>query len=166
MDNEVAKKIVESVAQEMAQFNFGERHNNVTSNIAGVVKKSWNPLRHVFGGHGIAAVVVVPESVTDRVGLKAFFQGVRKEINSRFVGVAAYKSTHSFIVLLCPHNLFAACSGVASELKDRTGLHINIIQGVILVDSDTREVTGDYTRPSQHKCEYEAVLAATSRAVK
>jgi len=166
MDNEVVKKIVESVAREMAQFNFSERHNDIASSIAGVVKKSWNPLRRIFGGHGIAAVVVVPESVTDRVGLKVFFQGVRKEINSRFVGVAAYKSSYSFIVLLCPHNLFAACPEVASELKDRTGLHMNIIQGVILVNSDTREVTGDYTRPSLHKREYEAVLAATSRAVK
>ena len=166
MDNELAKKIVDSVAGELSQFKFRERHENVTSNIVGVVKKSWNPLHRVFGGHGISAVVVVPESVTDRAGLKAFFQDVRKEINSRLVGFAAYKSSHSFIVLVCPHNLFKACSDVTSELKDRTGLHMNIIQGVILVDSETREVTGDYTRPAQHKREYEAVLSATNKAVK
>lgn len=166
MDTELARKILDAVAREVSQFSFGERHNDVTGEIAGVVKKSWNPLRRVFGGHGIVAVVVVPESVADRVQLKSFFQGVRKEINSRFVGVAAYKSSHSFIVLLCPHSLFTGCSGVASELKDRTGLHMNIVQGVILVDAETREVTGEYTRPSQHKREYEAVLAATSTAVK
>ena len=166
MDKELAKRIADAVAQDMLQFKFSERHDNITGNIVGLIKKSWNPFRRVFGGHGISAVVVVPESVTDRAGLKAFFQDVRKEINSRFVGFAAYKSSHSFIVLLCPHGLFMACSGVASELKDRSGLHMNIIQGVILVDSETREVTGDHTRPAQHKREYESVLSAIGRAVK
>lgn len=166
MDKELAKRIVDAVAQDLSQFKFGERHDNVTDNIVGIVKKSWNPLRRVFGGHGISEVVVVPESVTDRPGLKAFFQDIRKEINSRFVGFAAYKSSHSFIVLLCPHSLFTTCSGIASELKDRSGLHMNIIQGVILVDAETKDVTGDYTRPAQHKREYEAVLAAVTSAFK
>lgn len=166
MNEELATRIVEAVAQDLSQYKFGERHDNVTGNIVGIIKKSWNPLRRVLGGHGISAVVVVPESLSDRAGLNAFFHDIRKEINSRFVGFAAYKSSHSFIVLLCPHSLFTACSGIASELKDRSGLHMNIIQGVILVDGETKEVTGDYTRPTQHKREYEAVLSATSRAVK
>lgn len=166
MYEEIVKKIVDSVAREMSQFKFAERHDNVSSDIRGVVKKSWNPLRRVFGGHGIAAVVTVPTSVTDRSGLKTFFGSVRKDINSKFVGFAAYKSSHSFIVLVCGHSLLATCSGVASELKDRSGLHMNIVQGVILVDAETREVTGDYTRPAQHKREYEAVLSATTKAVK
>ena len=52
------------------------------------------------------------------------------------------------------------------DLKDRTGLHMNIVKGVILVDAETRAVTGDYTRPAQHKREYDAVLSATTRALK
>ncbi len=165
MQDELARKIGDSIAQGLGQFKFTEAHNNVTKDIVTVLKKSWNPLRRFVGGHGIAATVVVPPSVTDRAGLKTFFQGIRKEINSRFVGFGAYKSSHSFIVLVCPHSVFATCSGVASELKDRSGLHMNIIQGVILVDCETREVTGDYTRPAQHKREYQAVLSATETAV-
>jgi hypothetical protein len=80
------------------------------------------------------------------------------------VGFAAYKSSYSFVVLVCPHQLFESCPGVASQLKDRTGLHTNIIQGVILVDGETGAVTGDYTRPAQHKGEYDAVLSAVQRA--
>jgi len=166
MDKDLTKKIVNAVVQEMSQFKFSERHIDVTSNIVGVVKKSWNPLRRIFGGHGISAVVVVPESVTGRTELKAFFQTVRKDINANFVGFAAYKSSHSFVVLVCPHSLFTVCSGVASELKDRSGLHMNIIQGVVLIDVETKEVAGDYTRPAQHKREYEAILAAVTSAVK
>jgi hypothetical protein len=166
MSEELGKQIVDALARDLSQYKFNERHDNVTKNIVGIIKKSWNPLRRVMGGHGISAVVVVPGSVTDRVGLKAFFHDIRKEINSRFVGFAAYKSSHSFIVLVCPHGLFTASSGIASELKDRSGLHMNIIQGIILVDGETKEVTGDYTRPAQHKREYEAVLSATSVAVK
>jgi len=165
MAEELAKRIVEAVAQELSQFKFHERHDNVTDKIMGVIKKSWNPLRRVFGRHGISAVVIVSESVSDRAELKAFFQDIRKEINSRFVGFAAYKSSYSFIVLVCPHNLFTVCSGISSELKDKTGLHMNIIQGVILVDEETRELTGDYTRPALHKHEYEAVLSSTTKAI-
>jgi hypothetical protein len=166
MSKQLATRIVDALAQDLSQFKFDERHDNVTGNIVGLVKKSWSPLRRVFGGHGITAVILITESVTDRAGLKAFFQDIRRDINTRFVGFAAYKSSHSFIVLVCPHSLFMACSGIASELKDRSGLHMNIIQGVILVDDETKEVIGDYTRPALHKREYEAVLSATSRAVK
>lgn len=84
--------------------------------------------------------------MTDRTGLKAFFKDVRNEINSRFVGFAANKSSYSFIVLLCPHSLFTKCSGIASELRDSTAFHVNTIVGVIVVDSDTRQVTADFAR--------------------
>lgn len=166
MNNGMAENIVDAVAQELSQFGFDQRHANVTDDIAGLVKKPPNFLQRIFGGHGMAAVVVVPESVTGREELKVFFRKMRKDLNSRFVGFAAYKSAHSFIVLLCSGNLFATCSDMASKLKDRTGLHKNIIQGVILVDTETREVTGDYTRPAQHKREYEAVLSAATSAAK
>ena len=161
----LSKHITDAVAQNMSQYKFCERHDDVTENITGIVKKSWHLLRRVFGGHGIVAVIIVPESITDRESLKSFFVDIRREINSKFVGFAAYKSSHSFVVLVCPHNLFTSSSMIASELKDRTGLHMNIIKGVILVDSQTKEITGDYTRPGQHKREYDAVLSAASTAV-
>jgi hypothetical protein len=164
MSEDLAKRILAAVAQDLSELQFGERHDDVTDSVAGVVKKPWNPWRRVFGGHGIAAVAVVPESIGDCVELKTFFGMVRREINDRYVGFAAYKSSHSFIVLVCPHRLFEACYDIASRLKDRTGLHTNIIQGVILVDEETWTVTGDYTRPAQHKGEYDAVLSATRRA--
>ncbi len=166
MHEEIAKKIFDLIAQEMSRLSFGERYDNVSLEIVGVIKKSWNPFRRVLGGHGISVVVIVPALVTNRERLKTFFESVRKEINSRFVGFAAYKSSYSFIILICAHDLFTECSGMASRLKDKTGLHKNIVQGVILVDAETREVRGDYTRPSQHKREYDTVLSSTTRAVK
>lgn len=39
MDKELAKTIVDSVAQDLSQFKFNERHDNLTSNIVGLVKK-------------------------------------------------------------------------------------------------------------------------------
>ena len=166
MDKNLPKKIVDRVAQALSQFKFNERRDAVTSDIVAVVKKPSNLLRILFRGLGICAVVVVPESVTDRMGLKAFIDDVRRDISSRFVRIAAYRNTYLFIVLVCRHDLFAACPGVAAALIDKTGLHTTLIQGVILVDSATREVTGDYTWIPQHKREFEALLSATSRAVK
>lgn len=166
MSKQIAKQITDAVAENLSPYKFCERHEDVTENVVGIVKKSWNLLRRVFGGHGIVAVVIVPETITDRERLKAFFGDIRREINSRFVGFAAYKSSHSFVVLICPHDLFISFSEVTSELKDKTGLHMNIIQGVVLVDSKTMEVTGDYTRPAQYKREYDAVLSAVNSEVK
>jgi hypothetical protein len=165
MSKQLAKQISDAVAHELSQYKFTERHNEVTENVVGIVKTSWSPLRRFFGGHGIAAVVAVPETIADAATLKVFHQGIRRKINSSFVGYGAYKSSYSFIVFVCPHSLFTVCSGIASELKDKSGLHMNIIQGVILVNSKTKEVAGDYTRPAQHKREYEAVLSATHKAV-
>jgi hypothetical protein len=160
----LARRIVDAVAHDLSEFQFDERHDDVSDSIAGVVKKPWNGWRRVFGGHGIAVVAVVPESVADCAGLNTFFGELRREVNDRFVGFAAYKSSYSFIVLVCPHRLFEACAGISSQLKDRTGLHTNIVQGVILVDSENGAVTGDYTRPAQHKGEYDAVVSAMQGA--
>lgn len=165
MSEDLAGRIVDAVADGLSELKFDERHDDVSDRIAGVIKKPWNGWRRVFGGHGIAAVAVVPESVGDCTGLKTFFSMVRREINERYVGFAAYKSSYSFVVLVCAHHLFEACPGIPSRLKDRTGLHTNIIQGVILVDAETGAVTADYTRPAQHKDEYDAVVSATERAV-
>lgn len=166
MDKELARRIVDAVAQALSKFEFGERYDDVTSTVVGVIKKPWNLWRRVFGSHGIVAVAVVPWSVADCAALRTFFGEVRRAINGEFVGFAAYKSSHSFVVLVCPHYVFEACHGIASQLKDRTGFHTNIIQGVILVDAETGAVAGDYTRPAQHKGEYDAVLSATRRAAK
>ena len=166
MSKDLAKRIVDALAHDLSELKFDERHDDVSDRIAGVIKKPWNGWRRVFGGHGIAAVAVVPESVGDCTALKAFFSMVRREINERYVGFAAYKSSYSFVVLVCAHHLFEACPGIPSRLKDRTGLHTNIIQGVILVDAETGAVTTDYTRPAQHKDEYDAVLSATQSGAK
>jgi hypothetical protein len=166
MSKQLSKLITDAVAQNLLQYKFCERHDDTTENIAGIVKTSWNMSRRVFGGHGIVAIILVPETVTDSQRLKTFFRDIRREVNSEFVGFAAYKSSHSFVVLVCPHDLFTSCFGIASKLKDKTGLHMNIVQGVILVDSQTGEVEADYTRPAQHKDEYNAVLSAVSDSLK
>ncbi|MES9991052.1 MAG: hypothetical protein ABW098_03825 [Candidatus Thiodiazotropha sp.] len=166
MSKQLSQSITAKLEQNLSQYKFSERYDEVTENIVGIVKKPWKPLQRVFGGHGIAAVITVPETITERESLKAFFKHMRKEITSKYVGYAAYKSSHSFVVLVCPHELFTTASGIASELKDRTGLHMNIIQGVVLVDSQTREVASDYTRPLQYKGEYNAVLSAANSEVK
>jgi len=165
MASDLAQGILDLVARELSLYDFRERYDKVGPDIAGVVKTPWKPLCRLFGGHGIVAVVTVPASVTGPESLRALVRDVRLELNSSFVGVGAYKSTYSFLVLLCPQNLLAASPGVASSLKDRTGLHRNIIQGVILVDLETREVTGDYSWPARHWRIYELVTRATMRAV-
>ena len=165
---DLASGIFASVADAMGSFGFSQRHTDVQgeARLAGVVGKAWNPFRRIFGGHGLVAVAAIPEDIPSPDRLVAFFSAVRKTMNAQFVGFAAYKSTHSFVVLLCPHALFPSVREMPSKLKDRSGLHLNIIQGVILVDAETREVVGDYTRPAQHKREYEAVLSATTQAIK
>ncbi len=168
MNTELANKITDALAQDLTKFKFSERHNNITDNIVGVVKKPKNPIRIGLGlgGHGISAVVTVPNSIVDQSGMKNFFQTIRNDINSKFVGAAAYKSAHSFIVLVCSHKLYTNCMGIASELKDKSGLHKNIIQGVILIDAETKDISGDYTRPAQNKREYDTVLSAATRALR
>jgi len=69
------------------------------------------------------------------------------------------------VVLVCPHGLFVACARIASQLKDRSSFHTNIVQAVILVDSETREVLGDYSRPVQYRREVKTVLSAARRSV-
>lgn len=161
---ELATKITDALAQDLSKYKFRERHDNVTNNVVGVVKKVWSPLFLASGKHGLSAVAVIPESVTDTPRLQAFFATTRKDINTEFVSAAAYKSSYTFLVLICANQLYSTFTSYVSELVDKTQTHTNVFQGVFLVDATTKEVTSAHTRPAYNKREYEAVLSAIDKA--
>ena len=70
---------------------------------------------------------------------------------------------HSFLILICQHDLFEKSRGIENKLKDKTGLHLNLIQGVLLIDSETFDVISDYTRPAQHKAEFMSILETVTK---
>ena len=166
LNKQLAISITNVLENELSQFSFNERHDNVTNNLVGIVKKKWNPLKRLSGDHGITAIISVPKTITSPNELKTFFKGIKSEIGSRFVPFGSYKSTYSFFVLICPHNLFISSPGIATKLKDKTGLKMNIIKGVILVDEETKDVTGSYSSFSLDKNKYDTILSATKRAIK
>ncbi len=62
-------------------------------------------------------------------------------------------------------DLFVKYSEKKEKLIDKSGWHSILIQGMILVDSATWEVSGDYTWIPQHKREFNALVLATKNAV-
>jgi len=154
------EQLRERLEANLRPFGFDEVHNNLSADIQIVVKTPFTLLNGLFGGRGLVVVAQVPETIQDAAMLAGFARRVRRSVNEKFLSFPYYKSMHTFLVLLCPHSLFSSAAGAESRLKDRTGLHLNLVQGVVVVDSETSTFRSDYTRPAQHKREFDAVIRA------
>ncbi len=136
------QRAVDQLRPALMPLGFEEFRADFASDtgIVAIINKRFTALNGLFGGRGLVAVAVVPERILDAGGLRDFVRGVRRTINREYVSFPFHKSMHSFMVLFCPHSLFSATPGVESSLKDRTGLHFNLVQGVVCIDRQTGDV--------------------------
>lgn len=161
-------ELFDSLKKTLSRHNFTEsvKEFEDENQIVGITKTHFTLLNGLFGGRGLCALVRVPNEIKEQNGLISFFAEVRKWLNSKFVSFPWFKSMHSFLILVCQHDLFEKSRGIENRLKDKTGLHMNLIQGVILIDSETFDVISDYTRPAQHKVEFMSILETVTKWLK
>jgi len=155
--------LIDLIAEKLRFHKFTEIHKNIEEEvtIAGVIIRPQNILRAFFtGGYGLCIVVEVPEEVRNSNELNEFYVRVRKVINRKYARFPWFKCMYSFMVLLFPHALFETSRGIVKSLKDRSGAHMNIIQGVAIIDKETFEIASDYTWIPQHKKHFQSLLDA------
>jgi len=85
----------------------------------------------------ICAVASIPPEVTRAKQAAEFMQKIRKGLTSHFRGFPRPKRLGTAVVLLGGRKACKALEPHKSQLIDQRGLHVNVMLGAILVDTDT-----------------------------
>jgi len=93
----------------------------------------------------ICAVVEVPQNISHVPGIEQFFAQVRKSLGAKYASFPWWKSLGTYVVLSCDHELYEKLCNAGEMFKDRTGLHMNVMLGICLVDRETLDNSTDST---------------------
>ncbi|MDP6633898.1 MAG: hypothetical protein QGG42_03295 [Phycisphaerae bacterium] len=93
----------------------------------------------------ICAVASIPSDVTDVKQAADFMQALRRGLTSHFRGFPRPKRLGTCTVLLGGRKVCKALEPHKSRLIDQRGLHVNVMLGTVLVDTDKFTTRSDIT---------------------
>jgi len=91
----------------------------------------------------ICAVASIPDDLTDAKKVENFKKTMRKGLTSQFKGLPRPKRLGSCTILIGGHKACKALEQHKSRLIDQRGLHVNVMFGTIIVDTDTLTTRSD-----------------------
>ena len=93
----------------------------------------------------ICAVASIPSGVTDAKQAVEFMQTLRRGLTSHFRGFPRPKRLGTCTVLLGGRKQCKALEPQKARLIDQRGMHINVMLGAVLVDTETFTTRSDIT---------------------
>jgi hypothetical protein len=93
----------------------------------------------------LCAVAELPETAVGAAGAKAFIQHIRRQLSDRYAGFRWPKRLGTYVVLLAGRGAYEALAGRTGDLIDAGGLHVNVVLGAVLVDTDMFQCRSDNT---------------------
>ncbi|MDP6543848.1 MAG: hypothetical protein QGH60_07630 [Phycisphaerae bacterium] len=93
----------------------------------------------------ICAVASIPSDITDARQAGKFMQTLRRGLTGHFRGFPRPKRLGTCTVLLGGRKLCKALEPHKSQLIDQRGLHVNVMLGTVLVDTETFSTRSDIT---------------------
>jgi len=93
----------------------------------------------------VCAVASVPPDVTGVDEAAGFVRTLRRGLTSHFRGLPRPKRLGTCTVLLCGRELSKKLAAHKERLIDSRGLHVNVMLGTVLVDTETYTSRSDVT---------------------
>jgi hypothetical protein len=123
--------LAESIRDNLAQYNYSEPcEAHSVEGVEGFVLAT--PRRWMT--RYLCGVFTLPEGLDHPRQAKQFFEATRKSFTKRYVQFPYWKELGTYLVWICESDIFEAMEGGMTQLKDKTGLHMNVMLGTVLVD--------------------------------
>jgi hypothetical protein len=135
-------ELVDELRQRLVKYDFKNHQSTalgqaVQTDIISTNGKSFPKL--------ICAVAPIPSDIASPGQAEDFKQTLRKGLTGLFRGLPRPRRLGSCTVLLGDHKACKALEPHKSLLIDRRGMHINVMFGTIIVDTDTFTTRSDIT---------------------
>jgi|GEM_PF-5195057 len=127
------EEIAEFAHAYLRQHNYSEPRKELESDrMRGILIST--PRR--AGTRYCCAIFEIPDSVGTASEGREIFRRIREAVSRGTGDKQLWKGIGTYAVWLCGHELYQALKGHLSKLKDRTGLHSNVMLGTILIDRE------------------------------
>jgi hypothetical protein len=93
----------------------------------------------------ICIITDIPKNTENISDANIFFSKLRKKLISKYAKFPFFKELGSFNVVLCEEHIFRMLSKSLSSFVHKTGLHINVMLGIILINKNSFEFVFDST---------------------
>jgi len=134
--------LVDSVRDSLAQYQYTEPCDILSiEGVEGVVLATRRRLTVRY----LCGVFCLPEGF-DTVGqAKTLFGAIRNGFTKRYARFPYWKELGTYLVWICSSGLFDDAQGRMGHFKDKTGLHMNVMLGMVLVDREKFTTSTDCT---------------------
>ncbi len=109
----------------------------------------------------ICAVYEIPTDIDNAAQLTAVFTQIRDQLSARYARLHWWKELGTYAVLLCSHEQYKQLAVHIGQLKDRSGLHDNLMLGTVLIDQEHFQSAVNVTWGFYYSYKHFAVMAQT-----
>ena len=123
----------DSLRDNLAQYRYTEPCETLSiEGVDGVVLATPRRImvRYLCGVFALSDGCVTPEQA------KKLFDAMRRGLTKKYAQFPYWKELGTYLVWMCRSELFDGMQGRVAEFKDKTGLHMNVMLGTVLVDRE------------------------------
>lgn len=134
--------LVHSLRDNLAQYRYTEPSVAVSfDGIDGVLLAT--PRRMMV--RYVCGIFDLPDDCRTPAQARTLFTAVRGGLTERYARFPYWKELGTYLVWTCGSELFDRLHGEVGQFTDRTGLHINVMLGTVLVDRQTSVSSAEST---------------------
>jgi len=93
------------------------------------------------GVRTLCVVIDLPSGISDANDLSLFFNKIRSSLTKKYAKFPFWKELGTFSIILCNNSDYEKLKNEIDKLKDKWGLHMNVMLGTFLVNIDKLEYT-------------------------
>ncbi len=92
-----------------------------------------------LGVRNLCVVSILPDNVSSISDFSKYFNLVRNTMTKKYAKFPYFKELGTFLIVICPTNIYNELKKEIDSFKDKSGFHMNLILGTVLIDKDNLE---------------------------
>jgi hypothetical protein len=132
-ENMDQQDLINSIRDNLGQYRYTEPLETLSiKGVDGVLLAT--PRRMMV--RYLCGVFALPDSCNTPEQAKKLFDAVRIDLTKHYARFPYWKELGTYLVWICGSELFDGMQGKMTQFKDKTGLHMNVMLGTVLVDRE------------------------------
>ncbi len=154
--------LVTRLCNSLREYGYTDRDDSALDSVLDTVHfvaRIMTPRRRLV--RYVCAVLEAPEDLRDVDSAKLFLRLLRSTLSRAYARFPWWKELGTYTVLLCERDVYSELAPHVGQFADKTGLHMNVMLGTVLVDREGFQSTGRPTWGLFHSAKHYGAISAT-----
>lgn len=95
--------------------------------------------RRMLGVRILCVVSKLPDNISSVSDFLDYFSSLRNTLTKKYAKFPYYKELGTYLIVLCTNETYNTLKTEINRFKDKTGFHMNVMLGTVLIDKDKSE---------------------------